>query len=115
MKTKLFTLVAMFWTMLATAQTATQFITQGLDDLGPVADNLWGANTNFSAALALSPTNETANALVAATRLLVLPQQSAGSNFLNQLGVPGAGRDLYDWTAMLPGEHQWQSCFSGKL
>jgi len=82
MKTKLITLLALSWTMLASAQTflaGTNALAQG---------NWWGADTNFTGALALSPTNEDANTLKAVTRLLVLPQTSAGSNFLVNLGFP---------------------------
>jgi hypothetical protein len=46
-----------------------------------------------------SPNHMPANVLAAATRLLLLPQQPAGSNFLNSLGISAAGRDLYNWTA----------------
>ena len=52
--------------------------------------------------MALSPTNETANALVAVTRILVLPQQPAGSNFLNSLKLSTGGRDIYNWTSTFP-------------
>ncbi len=102
MKTKFITLAALFWRLLATAQTADDYIVQGQSHLGPTADNLWAANTNFAKAIALSPTNQKANALFAITRLLVLPQTPAGSNFLNHLGVPAAGRDLFNWTAQPP-------------
>jgi hypothetical protein len=90
------------WTLLTTAQTADTYIARGRAYLGPTADNLWAADTNFIRALQLSPTNETANALEAATRLLVLPQTTAGSNFLNSLGIAKTGRDLYNWTAQMP-------------
>src|SRR5208282_1580443 len=46
------------------------------------------ADTNFTAAVAVSPANEDANVLKAVTRLLVLPQTPAGSNFLVALGFP---------------------------
>jgi hypothetical protein len=82
------------------AQTADDYIAQGRTDL--TVSNIFAANTNFSAAVALSPTNGEANALLAATRLLVLPQQTAGSNFLGQLGFPAAGRNIYDWTSQMP-------------
>jgi hypothetical protein len=85
-------LIALSWTALAGAQTAEQYIATGRNDL--VLDNLWGADTNFTAALAVSPTNQTANLLKAATRLLVLPQTPAGSNFLVKLGFPATNRYL---------------------
>lgn len=92
MKTKLITLLALSWTMLAPAQTANTFITQGTNDLA--LNNWWGANTNFANAVTLQPTNETANVLWAATRLLTLPQTPAGSNFLVSLGFPATNRYL---------------------
>jgi hypothetical protein len=63
---------------------------------------LAGAYSNFNAAVTLSPTNETANALLAVTRLLLLPQQPAGSNFLTGLGFAAGGRNPYDWTSAPP-------------
>jgi len=90
MKTKLITLLALAWTMFASAQTADSYIQAGTNDLA--LNNWWGADTNFTAALGLSPANETANALEAVTRLLVLPQTPAGSNFLVALGFPKTNR-----------------------
>ena len=94
MKTKLITLLALSWTMLASAQTADSYIKAGTNDLA--LNNWWGADTNFTAALGASngSTNETANALKAVTRLLVLPQTPAGSNFLVTLGFPKTNRYL---------------------
>jgi hypothetical protein len=89
---KFITLMAFSWATLASAQTADQFIAAGTNDL--VAYNWWGANTNFAAAVAASPTNEAANALEAVMRLLVLPQTPAGSNFLVALGFPATNRWL---------------------
>ncbi len=82
------------------AQTADGLVSAGRACL--VAHNLTGAYSNFNAAVTLSPTNEAANALAAVTRLLLLPQQPAGSNFLNRLGFSVSGRDIYNWTAALP-------------
>jgi len=82
------------------AQTAGQDVTNGLAYLG--AKNLAAANQQFVKALALSPTNESANALAAVTRLLFLPSTPAGSNLLNSLGFSGPGRDIYNWTSTLP-------------
>jgi hypothetical protein len=86
------------WT--AAAQTADEWITQGRTDL--TTQDLTDANAAFTEASALSPTNETANALYAITRLLVLPSQPAGSNFLTRIGFPVTGRDIYAWTSKLP-------------
>ena len=82
------------------AQTADDLVSAGRACL--VAHNLTGAYSNFNAAVTLSPTNETANALLAVTRLLVLPQQPAGSNFLNSLKLSTGGRDIYNWTSTFP-------------
>ena len=49
MKTKLITLLALSWTMLAPAQTADSYIKAGTNDLA--LSNWWGADTNFTAAL----------------------------------------------------------------
>ena len=81
------------------AQTADQDVTNGLAFLA--AQDLVDANQQFTSALTLSPTNAAANALVAATRLLLLPTTPAGSNFLNSLGFPRAGRNIFNWTSLL--------------
>lgn len=86
----------------AIAQTADQDVTNGLADLAQHNQaGLAGAYQQFTIALTLSPTNETANALTAVTRLLRLPSTPAGSNFLNLLGFSRAGRDPYNWTSLL--------------
>ena len=97
---KLLTLALAFAAATLTAQTADQYVTQGRTALA--AQDLAGAYSNFTAAVTLSSTNQTANALLAVTRLLVLPQQPAGSNFLNSLGFAKAGRNIYNWTSSLP-------------
>jgi hypothetical protein len=81
----------------AFGQTAGDFVTNGLTDLAN--QDLIDANTSFQEALALSPTNEDANVLVAATRLLLLPNTAAGNNYLTSLGFPTTGRNIYDWTS----------------
>jgi hypothetical protein len=82
------------------AQTADEWVTQGLSDLS--VQDLTDANTSFAQALVVSSTNEDANALYAITSLLVLPYQSSGSNFLAHIGVPLAGRNIYAWKARPP-------------
>ena len=82
------------------ALTADQYVTNGLASL--VAKDMAGAYSNFNAAVTSSSTNETANALLAVTRLLVLPQQPAGSNLLNSLGFSPNGRNIYNWTSAPP-------------
>ena len=97
---KLLTLALCFAASTLLAQTADQYVAAGRVCLA--TQNLIGAYSNFNAAVTSSPTNETANALLAVTRLLVLPQQPAGSNFLNSLGFPKSGRNIYNWTSTLP-------------
>jgi hypothetical protein len=82
------------------AQTADDFVTQGRSYLA--AKNIAAANTNFAQALAISSTNENANAFYAITRLLVLSSQPAGSNFLTRIGFPIAGRNIYAWDSAAP-------------
>ena len=89
---KLVTIMALAWMTLALAQNADTYIAAGTNDL--VLTNWWGAFTNFNAAQQLSPANEDANALLAVTRLMVLPQTPAGSNFLVAFGFPKTNRWL---------------------
>jgi hypothetical protein len=99
----LFVLAGCLWASSLLAQTADDYVQRGLTNL--TAHNtagLVGAYSNFNAAVTMSPTNEDANALVAVTSLLLLPQQPAGSNFLNSLGFSVSGRDIYNWTSTLP-------------
>ena len=97
---KLLALAVCFFAANLIAQTADQDVAQGRTDL--VAHDLAGAYASFNAAATLSPTNAEANALLAVTRLLVLPQQAAGSNFLTTLGFSKTGRDIYNWQSTLP-------------
>ncbi len=78
------------------AQTADDLIATGR---GYLPTNLPAAYASFNSALTLAPSNQTANALAAATRILILPGQTPANNFLNRLGVSGAGRDILNWTA----------------
>jgi hypothetical protein len=82
------------------AQTADQDVATGLNYLA--SQDVVHANQQFTNALALSPTNASANALVAVTRLLLLPTVPAGSNLLNSLGFSKGGRDIFNWTSSLP-------------
>lgn len=84
----------------APGQTTAELIAQGRALL--TQSNLIGAHEKFSAAVTASPSDPTANVLNAVTRLLVLPSQPSGSNFLNQLGFSAGGRNLYAWTSSLP-------------
>lgn len=103
MKTKLTTIALLLaLNRLLLAQTADDYVTQGRAFLS--ATNMVAANNSFSNAVALSPGHQTANVFYAATRLLALPSQPAGSNFLNRIGLPAAGRNIYNWTAELPAD-----------
>jgi Immunoglobulin domain len=96
------------------AQTADQYVAQGRTAL--TEHNLAGlasAYSNFNAAATLSPTNDTANALLAVTRLLILPQTPAGSNFLNTLTFNKNGRDIYNWTSNIPVDASGNSILPG--
>jgi len=84
----------------ASAQTADDWVSQGRSYLS--AHDIADANASFAQALSLDPGHETANAFYAITRLLVLPNQPAGSNFLTHIGYPVTGRDIYDWTSIAP-------------
>ena len=88
----------LYWN--ASAQTADDWVSQGRSDL--VAHDLTDANASFAQALAINPTHQTANALYAITRILVLPSQPGGSNFLTRIGFPADGRSIYAWTSQLP-------------
>lgn len=101
MKIKLITVALWLnFNCLLLAQTADDYVSQGRDFLS--ATNIVAANGSFSNAVALSPNHETANVFYAITRLMVLPSQPVGSNFLDRIGMPIAGRDIYNWTAKLP-------------
>ena len=88
----------LYWN--AFAQSADVWVNLGRYNLAQ--HDIPDANAAFAQALATSPTNEDANVFYAFTRLLSLPSQSAGSNFLTRIGLPAAGRDVFDWTSMPP-------------
>jgi hypothetical protein len=91
-------IVALFcWN--ADSQTADDWVSQGRSYLA--THDIPDANASFAQALTLNPSHETANALYAITRVLVLPGQPAGSNFLTRIGFPVAGRNIYGWTSTL--------------
>ena len=82
------------------SQTADSWVSQGRAYLAET--NLAAANNCFYRAVTTSASHQTGNVFYAVTRLLVWPSQPAGSNFLNRLEVPAAGRDIYNWTALPP-------------
>lgn len=96
----LISLIAGLFYWCASAQTADDWVSQGRSYLA--ARDISDANASFAQALSLNPNHETANAFYAITRLLVLPNQPAGSNFLTHIGFPVSGRSIYDWTSIAP-------------
>lgn len=82
------------------AQSADDLVTQGrqLWTAGKMND----AHVRFAAAVVASPGHETANALYAVTRLLVLPERPAVKSLLDRLGLESTNRLVLDWTAGLP-------------
>jgi hypothetical protein len=102
MKTRILLTTALLLTLAQAShsQTADDWVRQGRDYLE--ATNLTAANNCFYRAVTASANHQTGNVFYAVTRLLVWPNQPAGSNFLNRLDVPVAGRDIYNWTALPP-------------
>ncbi len=100
MKTFIATILAGLLSGSLVAETADQYVAAGLADLAHT--NLVAANQQFIYALGVSNTYAPANALVAVTRLLLLPTTPAGNNFLDSWGFSKAGRNIYNWTSSLP-------------
>ncbi len=88
----------MMLTLSLFGQTADDFVSQGRTNLA--LPDIVAANRCFSNAVALAPNHPAANVFYAATRLLTLPYKPSGSNFLDRLGVPCTGRDIYNWTSL---------------
>jgi hypothetical protein len=86
----------------ATCEDSASYISQGRAFLA--ATNLTAANISFSNAVFTCASQQTGNVFYATTRLLTWPLRPAGSNFLNRLSVPNAGRDIYNWTAQPPAD-----------
>lgn len=86
--------------MVGSSQTAADYVSQGRLHLS--SRDVISANNSFSNAVAIAPNDPTGNVFFAATRLLTLPYEPAGSNILNRLGLPGSGRDYSNWTAKPP-------------
>ncbi len=84
----------------AWSQTADALVTQGRAALA--AHDMPTATLRFSEAVQNSPNHESANFFYGITRLLNSAQTTAGTTFLNQLGVSAGGRSPYDWTATVP-------------
>ncbi|MGD0816208.1 MAG: leucine-rich repeat protein [Verrucomicrobiota bacterium] len=80
--------------------TATQYFEAGTNYVA--AGDFALANLSFANALSLSPNNATDIFFLAASGLLSLPEQPAGSNFLSHIGIGSAGRDIFNWQATEP-------------
>src|SRR5262249_16796945 len=97
-------LVTIWWIgvsgTLSFCQTADNDVAQGRAYVA--AHDLVSANNSFASALGVSPNHAAANVFRAATRLLVLPNQPAGSALMDRLGVSASGRNIYNWTATVP-------------
>lgn len=90
-------------------QTADDYVTQGRRWLQ--SNDLAKADVQFNQALAVDANHPAANALAAATRMLLLPQRPAGSNFLNRIGFSKTGRNLFDWTAKVAEDSHGNTIF----
>jgi hypothetical protein len=77
--------------------TADQLIQEGRAFLQQ--KDLVQANARFLGAVQAAPKNTEANALAAATRVLVLAQHPVVFDVMNRLGISGQGRTIYKWTA----------------
>ena len=75
-------------------------VNAGLAELA--TNDLVDASSNFEAAVAFNPANQDANVMLGITRLMLVPQTPAGSNFLNGLNFPAGGRDIFNWTSTPP-------------
>src|ERR1035437_1375739 len=102
MKPRTILIVALLLTLAQTIRAATAEYWINLGRASLAATSLAAANNYFSNAVAVTPSHQTGNVFYAATRLLTWPIRPTGSNFLNHLGVPKAGRNIYNWTAELP-------------
>ena len=100
MKTLLALTLVLFAARSSQSQSCDTLVTEGRGFL--VTSNLIAAKARFAQAVVACPDHAAARALLAATRLAAFVHEPAGSNFLNRLGIPGAGRSLYEWTAKMP-------------
>lgn len=97
---RILAVLALVFAPLAFGQTAADKIADGRAALA--AHDLAGAQTAFQAALTLSPTNQTAAALLGLTQAFSVSSATSTNSFLTGAGVAASGRDLYHWTAHLP-------------
>ncbi len=74
-----------------------QMIALGRQELA--SHSLIEANQWFSNAVVRAPNHEVANALLAITRLAMLPEHPQIAGFMDYLGLEAGGRDIYNWTA----------------
>jgi hypothetical protein len=82
------------------SQTVDQLLIEGRAAL--LAQDMVAAHQKFAAAVQISPNHPVANALLGASRLLVLPYQPPAQQLLDRLGFPPTNRNIFNWTARLP-------------
>ncbi|HRY48738.1 MAG TPA: hypothetical protein P5186_11875 [Candidatus Paceibacterota bacterium] len=101
MKIRLFLIT---WCVLAAinlgSQTVDQLLVEGRAALA--AQDMVGAHQKFAAAVQANPTHPIANALLGASRILVLPYQPPAQQWLDRLGFSPTNRSIFNWTARLP-------------
>jgi hypothetical protein len=83
----------------AAGQSADNLVLQGRSLLS--TGDLTNATTRFAAAVAASPNHQTANALLAGTRLFALSYRQPFQDLLDRLGVGPTNRSVYQWSADL--------------
>jgi len=66
--------------------------------------NISAANLSFKEAATLEPGNAKANLLYAVTRIVVLNADPAVQALMDKMGMPKAGRDLFNWTSEPPAQ-----------
>ena len=66
--------------------------------------NLVLAKSRFEAAATQCPERDDARFLYALARVLAIPSEPSGSNFLNRIGVPSEGRGIFRWDAWAPSD-----------
>jgi len=90
----------------AQSSVATADVTAGQAALA--AQDLATANTDFAAAVAADPTNQTAAALLGLTRIAALSVEPAAQQYMDGLGISSSGRNIYNFTAAIAVNAQGQ-------
>ncbi|MBN2321115.1 MAG: VCBS repeat-containing protein, partial [Acidobacteria bacterium] len=79
------------------SQTADQYFEWGKAYLE--SGSLVDAHTNFENALSVDPNHNGANFFYALTSILMISESSEFNDLLDQAGVSGTGRDIFNWEA----------------